>query len=299
MQNIKSVEGRAKFGKYETWYRITGDAASAKPPVFMLHGGPGAAHNYLDRYKLLSRDGRAVIHYDQLGCGNSTLLPDKGQDFWTPALFVDELNNLIDHLKMRKAYHVVGQSWGGMLAAEFGITRPAGLKSLTIANSPASMELWVKEANRLRGEMPGDVQDALNRHENAGTTNDPEYLEATMRFYERHVCRIVPFPPEVKESFDQIARNPTVYNTMNGPNEFFVIGTLKTWSVIDKVNRINVPALLISGRYDEATPAVVQPFKDNIKGARWEIFENSSHLPHVEETEKCMKVVSAFLAAND
>ena len=299
MQNIKSVEGRAKFGKYETWYRITGDAASAKPPVFMLHGGPGAAHNYLDRYKLLSRDGRAVIHYDQLGCGNSTLLPDKGQDFWTPALFVDELNNLIDHLKMRKAYHVVGQSWGGMLAAEFGITRPAGLKSLTIANSPASMELWVKEANRLRGEMPGDVQDALNRHENAGTTNDPEYLEATMRFYERHVCRIVPFPPEVKESFGQIARNPTVYNTMNGPNEFFVIGTLKTWSVIDKVNRINVPALLISGRYDEATPAVVQPFKDNIKGARWEIFENSSHLPHVEETEKCMKVVSAFLAAND
>lgn len=265
----------------------------------MLHGGPGAAHNYLDRYKLLSRDGRAVIHYDQLGCGNSTLLPDKGPDFWTPSLFVDELNNLIDHLEMRKAYHVVGQSWGGMLGAEFAITRPAGLKSLTIADSPASMALWVSEANRLRSEMPKDVQEALSGHEKAGTTSDPEYLEATQRFYERHLCRVIPFPPEMKESFDQIARNPTVYNTMNGPNEFFVIGTLKTWSVIDKVHRINVPTLLISGRYDEATPAVVQPFKDNIKGARWEIFENSSHVPHIEETEKCMKVVGAFLAEND
>ncbi len=299
MPDIKSVEGRAKFGKYETWYRVSGDLASKKPPVFILHGGPGAGHNYVDSYKLLSLQGRAVIHYDQLGCGNSTLLPDKGADFWTVQLFIDELNNLVDHLKQRAAFHVLGQSWGGMLGAEYGITRPSGLKSLTIANSPASMELWVQEANRLRSEMPQDVQDALNKHEKAGTTDDPEYQAATMRFYERHVCRVIPFPPEVVETFDQVARNPTVYHTMNGPNEFYVIGTLKTWSVIDKVKRINVPTLLISGRYDEATPAVVQPFKDNIPGATWEIFEHSSHMPHVEETEKCMRLVGNFLAAND
>jgi L-proline amide hydrolase len=298
MAGINSVEDYAPFRGWRTWYRITGDLSSPKPPVFILHGGPGAAHNYLNRYKLLSRDGRAVIHYDQLGCGNSALL-GKEADFWTPALFVEELNNLIDHLKLRKAYHVLGQSWGGMLGAEFGITRPAGLKSLVIANSPASMKLWVEEANRLRSELPKEVQEALDRHEKAGTVADPEYLEATQRFYERHLCRVVPFPPEVKESFDQIARNPTVYNTMNGPNEFYVIGTLKNWSVIDKVHRINVPTLLISGRYDEATPRVVQPFKDNIEGARWHIFENSSHLPHVEETEKCMAVVGAFLAEHD
>ena len=73
----------------------------------------------------------------------------------------------------------------------------------------------------------------------------------------------------------------------------------QTWSVIDKVAAINVPTLLISGRYDEATPAVVQPFADNIKGARWVIFEKSSHMPHVEETEKCMKTVAEFLDEND
>lgn len=296
---IATREGRARFGEYETWYRISGDDKTGKTPVFILHGGPGAAHNYVDAYKLLALQGRQVIHYDQLGCGNSTLLPDKGADFWTPQLFIDELNNLVDHLGMRGGFHALGQSWGGMLGAEYAVTQPKGLKSLTIANSPASMELWVKEANRLRADMPQPVQDALLRHEQAGTTDDPEYQKASMAFYERHVCRVVPFPPEVTETFDQIARNPTVYTTMNGPNEFFVVGTLRNWSVIDRLPAIEVPTLLVSGRYDEATPATVQPFKDGIKGARWEIFEHSSHMPHVEEQEKCMQVVGAFLDQND
>ena len=64
---LSSMEGRAKFGDYETWYRVTGDIDAKKPPLFILHGGPGAAHNYVDAYKLLATEGRAVIHYDQLG----------------------------------------------------------------------------------------------------------------------------------------------------------------------------------------------------------------------------------------
>ena len=297
--SLQQTEGRAKFGPYETWYRITGDLGSSKPPIFILHGGPGAAHNYVDSYKLLARDGRAVIHYDQLGCGNSTLLPDKGADFWTPQLFVDELENLVDTLGQRKGFHVLGQSWGGMLAAEYGSRRPKGVKTLTIANSPASMALWVSEAMRQRSEMPKDIQDKLNKHEAAGTYSDPEYQEATMWVYARHVCRVVPFPPEVTETFEQVARNPTVYHTMNGPNEFFVVGTLKDWNIIPELHKINVPTLIISGRHDEATPACVQPYKDNIKGSRWVIFEESSHMPHVEEKELCMKTVGDFLAAND
>jgi L-proline amide hydrolase len=299
LTSISSREGRAGFGAYETWYRISGDLGAGKPPVVILHGGPGVAHNYVDSYKLLALQGRAVIHYDQIGCGNSTLLPEKGADFWTPQLFIDELENLVDHLGIRPAFHVLGQSWGGMLGAEYGVTRPKGLKSLTIANSPASMKLWVEEANRLRADMPVEIQDALNRHEKAGTTSDPEYQQATMAFYERHVCRVVPFPPEVTETFEQVARNPTVYNVMNGPNEFFVIGTLKTWSIIDRLPAIEVPTLIISGRHDEATPATVQPYKDGIKGSRWEIFEHSSHMPHLEEKEKCMQVVGAFLDQHD
>jgi L-proline amide hydrolase len=278
---------------------VTGDLRSGKPPVVILHGGPGAAHDYTDSFKLLANRGRAVIHYDQLGCGRSTHLRGRPADFWTVELFLDELDNLLRQLGIADSYHVVGQSWGGMLGAEHGVMQPKGLRALVIADSPASMELWVAEANKLREALPADVQATLLKHEEAKTTDSPEYTAAVGVFYERHLCRVKPMPQEVARSFAQIAADPTVYHTMNGPSEFHVVGSLKRWSIIDRVHRIVAPTLLISGKYDEATPAVVQPFADGIKGARWEIFENSSHLPHVEETELCMQVVGDFLDAHD
>jgi L-proline amide hydrolase len=253
----------------------------------------------VDSFKGLAATGRPVIHYDQLGNGRSTHLPDKGPDFWTPRLFLDELENLLRHLKIADRYHVLGQSWGGMLAAEHAVTEPKGLKALVIANSPASMELWVREANRLREALPPEVQATLLRHERAGTTSDPEYVKAVRVFYDRHVCRITPWPAEVARTFKAIDDDPTVYMTMNGPSEFHVVGTLKAWSIIDRLDRVRAPTLLISGRYDEATLAVVQPYADRIKDVCWEIFENSSHMPHVEETERCLKVVGGFLDRYD
>lgn len=292
---VNVVEGYAPYGDYRTWYRITGDLGSGKPPLFVLHGGPGCTHDYVDSYKLVAETGRAVIHYDQVGNGKSTHLPEKGGDFWTVDFFRTELNNLIDHLGQRGAYHVLGQSWGGMLGAEFAVTRPKGLVSLVIANSPASMALWLSEANRLRGELPADVQATLLAHEEAGTTDSAEYQKATEVFNERHVCRVVPMPPEVKRTFDAIVADPTVYHTMNGPNEFHVIGTMKDWTIIDRLPAVEVPTLLISGRHDEATPATVQPYADKIPDVRWTIFEHSSHMPHVEEKEACIKLVGDFL----
>ena len=118
-----------------------------------------------------------------------------------------------------------------------------------------------------------------------GTTDDPEYLAAQQVYYDLHVCRVVPNPPEVVRTFEMLQEDPTVYNVMNGPNEFFCIGTLRDWSVVDEVHKITAPTLLASGRFDEATPATVQPFFDGIPDVRWEIFENSSHMPFIEEPD--------------
>lgn len=288
-------EGYAPFGEHRTWYRVSGDLASGKTPLIVLHGGPGATHDYVLSLADLADTGRAVIHYDQIGNGHSTHLPEKGADFWTVDLFLAELDNLIAHLGLGDGYAVLGQSWGGMLGAEHAVRRPSGLRALIIADSPASIELWLSEANRLRNDLPADVQATLLAHEAAGTTDDPAYEAAVTVFNERHVCRVVPMPPEVKRTFDAIAADPTVYHTMNGPSEFHVIGTLKTWSVIDRLDRIAVPTLLISGRHDEATVACVQPFADRIPDVRWQIFEESSHMPHVEEKEACLAAVAAFL----
>jgi L-proline amide hydrolase len=290
-------EGVADFLGWQTWYRIAGDPSSDRTPLLVVHGGPGAAHNYLLRYADFADSGRAVIHYDQLGIGHSTHLRDKGADFWHVGLFLDELDNLLRHLGIQHRYHLLGQSWGGMLAAEHAVLQPPGLRSLVISNSPASIQLWLQEANKLRAKLPPEVQATLLRREADGTTNADEYSAAVRVFYDRHVCR-VPWPPEVEATFAAIADNPTVYHTMNGPSEFHCIGTIRTWSIIDRLNRIQAPTLLISGRYDEATEAVVQPFADHIANVRWAMFPNSSHMPHVEETAACLEVVEDFLAAH-
>jgi L-proline amide hydrolase len=292
---VTITEGYAPYGEYKTWYRITGDLASGKPPLIVAHGGPGCTHDYVDSFKDIAATGRAVIHYDQVGNGKSTHLPEKGADFWTVPFFRTEINNLIDHLQIRSAYCLLGQSWGGMLGAEFAVERPKGLKALIIANSPAAMSTWIAEANRLRADLPADVQATLLRHEEAGTTDSAEYMEATDVFNQRHVCRVVPMPDEVKRTFDAIGTDPTVYHTMNGPNEFHVIGTMKDWSIVGRLSTINVPTLLISGRFDEATEACVKPYADEIPDVRWRIFEQSSHMPHVEERDACMAEVGAFL----
>ncbi|HEV3213875.1 MAG TPA: proline iminopeptidase-family hydrolase [Acidimicrobiales bacterium] len=294
-----TAQGRVPFRDGETWYRVSGELGAGAAPLVVLHGGPGAAHDYVSSLADLADTGRAVVHYDQLGCGRSTHFSDRGAEFYDVALFLDELANLLSHLGLAERYHLLGQSWGGMLAAEHAIRRPAGLRSLVISNSPASMALWMQAAARLRLDLPADVRAALDRHEADGTTEHPDYLAATQVFYDRHVCRVVPNPPEVTASFDSIAADPTVYWTMNGPTEFHCIGTLRAWSVVDEVSAIEAPTLLCSGRFDEATPATVQPFFDGIPDVRWERFEQSSHMPFVEEPAAYRAVVAGFLAAHD
>jgi L-proline amide hydrolase len=288
------TEGRAKFGEHETWYRITGELGSGGVPLVVLHGGPGCTHDYLLRLTALAGD-RAVVHYDQLGSGRSTHLPESAPDFWTVELFLAELDNLLETLGIADRYALLGQSWGGMLAAEHAVRRPAGLRGLVIANSPASMHLWSAAADRLRAELPPAVEQTLRTHEAAGTTDSQEYKEAVDVFYERHLCRVVPMPDEVAATFEALDADPTVYHAMNGPSEFHVIGSLRDWSIIDRVGAVSVPTLLVSGRHDEATPETVQPYYDNIPDVRWEIFAESSHMPHVEEPERFAEVVGGFL----
>jgi L-proline amide hydrolase len=288
-----------KWQHGSTWYRVVGDLKSSKTPVMVLHGGPGAGHNYCEPIAdVLAQTGRAAVLYDQIGCGNSTHLPDKPKEFWTPELFMEELVLLTEHLGISQKYNIVGQSWGGMLGMQFAITKPKGLNALVVADSPASMEVWVSEANKLRKELPPEVEATLLKHEAAETTEDPEYIAAVDVFYSRHLCRI-PQPPYVLASFEQLAADPTVYHTMNGPSEFHVIGSLKHWDIRPQLKEISAPTLLVSGQYDEATPAMVKEINGLIPGSKWELFAESSHMPHVEEPAKFKRVVAEFLDSHD
>lgn len=295
------TESTMPFQDGETWYRITepDHPVAGALPLVVLHGGPGMAHDYVRNLEAFADEtGRTVVHHDQFGCGRSSHRPDAPADLWQPQLFVDEYLALVAHLGLGE-HHVLGQSWGGMLGAEIAVRRPGGIASLSICNSPASMQLWVEGAAGLRAQLPAEVQDALTRHEDAGTVEDPEYVAATQVFYERHVCRVVPMPADFVASEEQMEAEPTVYHTMNGPNEFHVIGSLRAWSVIDRLHRVDVPTFVVAGEHDEATPATWQPFVEQIPDARQHVFPGASHCTHLEQPEEFRRVVGAFLADHD
>ncbi len=290
-------EGTIAFRGYETWYRIVGAGEEpGKLPLLCLHGGPGVPHDYLESLEAMAATGRRVIFYDQLGCGNSTHVDNPA--LWTVDLFVEEVDVVRKALGLERI-HLLGQSWGGMLTMQYMLTQPKGVASITIASSPSSIPMWLAEANRLRRELPEDVQEALTRNEVAGTTESAEYLAAMQVFYDRYVCRVVPNPPYAQRAFAKMGEWPQVYHTMNGPSEFHVIGVIKDWDVTARLGEINTPALITTGRYDEATPLIGETVHKGIRGSKWVVFEESAHLAHAEEPERYMAVLADFLARQE
>jgi proline-specific peptidase len=295
---IPYIDGRIPFKGYSTWYRVYGEAeSSGRLPLLCLHGGPGGCYDGLEPLKAMVATGRRVIFYDQLGCGLSSL-PERHPEMWTVDLYIEEVETVRRALGLDQV-HLLGASWGGMLAMSYMLTRPEGIASLTLASSPASIPQWVAEANRLREKLPSDVQAALLKHEADGTFEDPEYVAATRDFYRRHVCRLDPYPDFLQRIFDKVGANPEVYDTMNGPSEFHVIGTLSDWDVRNRLDEIDAPTLVTSGRYDEATEVIAGTVHDGIRGSEWVVFEESSHFAHAEEPERYLQVLGEFLARHD
>ena len=294
MNTYQEKEGTVKFRGFETWYKLVGEQTDEKKlPLLCLHGGPGVPHDYLESLEAIAATGRQVIFYDQLGCGNSTHVDDPA--LWTVDLFVEEVDVVRQALGLEKI-HLLGQSWGGMLTMEYMLTQPKGVASITVASSPSSIPMWLAEANRLRTELPTEVQETLTQHEEAGTTESEAYQQAMQVFYDRYVCRVVPNPDYVLRSFAKLAEWPQVYHTMNGPSEFHVVGVIKDWDVTSRLGEIATPALITTGRYDEATPLIGETVHKGIKGSQWIVFENSAHMAHAEEPERYMAVLADFLA---
>jgi proline-specific peptidase len=285
-------EGVVPFRGYNVWYRIVGNQEKpSKLPLLCLHGGPGAPHDYFEPLEATAATGRPVVFYDQLGCGNSDELPNPSM--YTVDLYVEEIGVVRRALELERV-HILGHSWGGQLAMAYALTQAPGLASLILADTAASMPQWVTEMRRLVAELPPEVQQAILKHEAAGTTDSPEYQEAMRAFYRRHAAgRIDPRP----EFFKRMAGKPgdKVYQTMWGPSEFYVTGTLKDWDITDRLGEIRVPTLIIAGRHDHATPVLAETVHQGIHNSKLLIFESSGHFPHIEETERYLQVLDQFL----
>ncbi len=287
VHSIAAGEGYIDVTGGKVWYRIVGSGTAT--PILLLHGGPGAPSSYLEPLEKLSVE-RPVIFYDQLGSGKSDQPSDLS--LWNAQRFVEELSQVRKALQLKKV-HIFGHSWGTMLAVDYMLTKPSGVKSLILASPCLSIPRWIQDANKLRAALPKETQDILDKHEEAGTTDSEEYMGATMEFYSRHLCRLDPWPPDLEKAFAEL--NVEVYGTMWGPNEFQLTGNLKDYNRNEQLKEISVPTLFTAGRYDEATPEATALYQSFVPGASLEIFEKSSHMAMHEETKLYIKVLREFL----
>jgi proline iminopeptidase len=286
-RQLVAGEGFVEVPGGKVWYEIVGSGPAT--PLLLLHGGPGAPSRYLDPLRALA-DERPVVFYDQLGGGKSDRPGDAS--LWTVERFVQELQAVRDGLGLDEV-HLFGHSWGTMLAVEYMLTEPEGVESLILASPALDIPRWLEDTNRLKSELPEDVQAAIDRHEEAGTTDSEEYQAASMEFYRRHLCRSDPWPPELEEAFANFGWD--VYATMWGPSEFHATGSLADFDVTDRLGEIEVPTLFTAGRYDEATPATTAWFQSLLPGSSLVIFEDSAHMTMLDERELYIRVVREFL----
>jgi L-proline amide hydrolase len=285
-------EGFVDFRGYRTWYRVVGDLDVAAAPLLALHGGPGSTHHYFAPLEQLA-DERAVVLYDQLGCGGS----DRPADVeWTIDLFREEVTAVREQVGL-EFVHLLGTSWGGMLALEHVLAGARGVVSLILSSTLASVDEWVREMRRLRGRLPSDVVATLDRHEEAGTYDDPEYAAAEAVLMDRHFYRGPKPRPELERMTAE--RGSDVYRELLGPNEWTVVGPLKGWDVRDRLSEIDAPTLVVRGRHDMCTAAIAETLRRGIPHAEYSVLEESSHTPVLEETERYLELVRSFIRRHD
>jgi len=288
-EKLSVVEGMIPVKGGRVWHRTVG-ADRKKVPLLVLHGGPGAPHDYLQPLEHLAND-RPVVFYDQLGCGNSDRPDDP--DLWTLDRFVDELARVRETLGLKRV-HLLGQSWGTMLAVEYVLTRkPEGVLSLILSGPCLSVSRFIEDQKAYLLDFPEDVREIIRRCEESGDFRSREYQDAMIIYYSRHLCRLHPWPNCLIETLEKMGL--TVYETLWGPSEFTLTGALKDFERAERLKEILLPALFTCGQYDEATPDTTRFYQGMLPGSRTAVLDDASHEHHLEQPARYLEIVRQFL----
>ncbi|WCL54253.1 proline iminopeptidase-family hydrolase [Gimibacter soli] len=274
------------------WYRLNGARhLGKKPAIIVMHGGPGGTHRSNMPYVKLS-DTYPVILYDQLDTGNSDRPGDRRK--WTVEHFVSEIDAIRRALDLKEVI-IAGHSWGGTLAAEYAVRNPKGLKAAILSSPLLNTRQWIADNREWIEAMPEKERTAIITHEEAGTTNHPDYRAAEDAFYARHMCRKSPCP-NADDRTGGPEKNNDVYEYMWGPTEFFAPGTLRDYDVTARLDAIQVPTLVICGEFDEAAPKSCRKYTGMIKGGDYHTIPDAGHSTMRENEALYLETVRAFLA---
>lgn len=279
------------------YVRINGNLDGPNPPIVLAHGGPGGTHaGLMDALEL--SDSRAVILYDQLDSGRSDQ-PNNPAN-WRVGRFVDELDAIRAALGIRRWY-VLGHSWGGTIALEYGARRPVGLAGVVLASPLVSTRSWIDDAKILVARLPEADQRTLAACDRPGPPPVSTCALATTQFYSR-------FNRREPASAARIAyRNPQdrginsrLYETMWGKSEFVSTGSLKGYDGEPLLARLDGSStLFIVGQYDEARPTTAASFAERVTGSELAVVPGAAHGIFSDRPDETVGLIRAWLARQD
>ncbi|HEX6604854.1 MAG TPA: proline iminopeptidase-family hydrolase [Sphingomicrobium sp.] len=288
------VEIATPKGKFHVWVKRVGNNPRLK--LLLLHGGPGATHEYLEAFdSFLPKEGVEYYYYDQLGSGNSDAPND--DDLWTIPRFVSEVDQVRQAIGgTRDNFCLYGQSWGGLLAIEYALAHQDQLKCLVISNMMASIPAYNDYANRvLKPQMDPASLKLVEQLEAQGKTDDPRYMGVLVpQFYEKHILRrpAAEWPDGVNRGFAHINRH--LYTLMQGPSELGASGRTANWDRFADLKRINVPTLVMSGKYDTMDPAYMARMAKQLPHGELAA-TNGSHMALYDDQQAYFAKLTAFL----
>ena len=286
-------EGYIHLKDGKIWYKIVG--SGDKTPLLLLHGGPGVPSYYLNPIAELAKD-RPVIFFDQLGCGRSDRITDTA--LMTVDNYVEEVKELRDSFGL-KDYYLYGQSWGTMLGTDFYLAHPEGIKALVLSSSALSIKKWMEDAQKQIVTLPDSFQQMIKVNEEAKTYDNADYQRALKVYYEKYVARKLPWSADVDSALSPTQLGYNVYLYMEGPSEFTITGTIKTYDRTPDLGKLKLPVLYIVGDHDEANPETSKYYQSLTPGAKLETIQNAGHLTMQDNPEQHNRVLAAFLDSCD
>lgn len=286
-------EGYLHLAGGKVWYKIVG--SGDKTPLLLLHGGPGVPSYYLNPIAELGKD-RPVIFFDQLGCGRSDRITDT--NLMTVDHYVEEVKDLRDSLGL-KNFYLYGQSWGTMLGTDFYLAHPEGIKALILSSSALSIKKWMEDAQKQIATLPDSIQEMIKVNEANKTYDSPDYQRAMKVYYEKYVARKLPWSADVDSALSDHQEGTNVYMYMEGPSEFTITGTLKTYDRTPDLGKLKLPVLYIVGDNDEANPETTKYYQSLTPGAKIVVIKNAGHLTMQDNPEQHNQALAAFLDSCD
>ena len=274
----------------QVWYKVSGGGTGT--PVILLHGGPGFSSFYMKPFEQLG-DERVVVRYDQLGSGKSARTTDTA--LFNIAHFVRELDSLRAALGYDKVA-LLGHSWGTILAAEYYRAHPQHVAAIVFASAALDIPAWERNARRLVKTLSDASQKAIAKAEASGKFADSSYVRANDEFYGKYVW-LRPDKANLDSTFATV--NEAIYGYMQGPSEYTITGTLKTYDATSLLPTIKVPTLFTVGSVDEADPATIRKHAAMTPGSRYAVITDAAHLVTWDNPVQSVTEVRDFLRAAD